>query len=1439
VLLEYWRDERKGFNDPPGGHGLSTDLASDPPSADEEAHFPLSQIREKDTLPEERHRQVSRRSFSRIGQRIEKMKFRRPKYPKSPPTDSVDHAATREFEHKISDDWIIMRPPEDKGCDYEVEIKEDGFQTGKRFKVQIKGTTKPTYIEDNRFITHPLRVATIHYLITPTPGMFCVCAVREPDKPIYWIWIQEFIRELENLNPNWADQDSICFRIPTHQKLDTSSFRSIEAYVLKYYDRMAIKSRLAESLLGNQYIGKKDFLPQSISAQRIFKKIILPFIDSFFSADLSDREDPSKIVSLTPFDRALYRTIKIISCDLESLNDYNAAHKLDQIKPQIRRASKLIKSKYYNNLGILSLRNNQLLRSRRLFFKASRLYPKDIKYRTNLLSAEFHIALISGDLRSKLPKGWIERLDRVLKADRNYRPAIILKAEYLSKLGFYDKAITIIKSSSLCKKKAFDTHLIYCSVLFSQKAFKEIIVLLKGIRSKLTLENPIYWALYGDAHLALALGPEAYNPSFEIQGPGPANIDLSQIQSAEICYKKAWDLFKIKVFPKIAEQTVLNYSTTLILQGRYSDCDKTCATFLDYYPDSISVIENNIACLVFDDPDRSAPKALVLAKHAYRIRPNNSRVYQNLILTLHIFEYHDELIRYVLERESKGFSDFEEEGFSRMLLAISFDAIGDITESEKQISVLSSHPEMSLFHTLTKADLLNNHSAGPESILDVLRSSPENIEDERILAKVVRYLFISGKSKALETIEAIVKLRSKRELTPEEYSIYGRVFLSINKPNKAIEIFQMASKRYAFDERFLYLYAIAQYEMGNELAAYTALNRYLTADIKKASIIRDVAILARNIGRLDKSIELFELSLRKADDAVFKSEIHCHLYQLKKLQSRELKEILRHANEYGKLISKENTEDEIRYLLMFIMASLNVGKFDDPEILAWISEYRNRLDIFLKNNPDFPALRVFHVPEEIADEKKGEYIINQLACLTLPRRLAIAPFELSIKSQPWPFAFRAQLLLGYDSIFEYWDGCTRSIDYSHSFHIWTPDNNMELEVRASKEKHICIDINSLLTLAQHDLLSSLPSIFESVILARGTLLALEYNRASPFPQHPLANKIYKWRLDNLTFIRVLKYNPEKDSKEDNGNRAIILPDSDHKGIEETIGFGVGESLMLAKSKNIPLYSDDSIIRIWAKEKYQVAAFSTISLLSRLKNESKIDIATETRFYSSMLNINFNLLPFTSSHLLSALNILLSERRAESLPLPLNDDFIKHEILGSFLKQFEITTYPELALEEVAIQWWIEILKGCGADRQRILEESMKYISFCLCTQRTASGILTGIIKNENAKRAAKLWARFFVRNTLEQPRMNLYSWLSIKENCRNLFCQEIDLQKKILYRMIPYIVIELIWGDKILSDIDKTLHQIHLAEALKYEPDKDTLEAAFAKYLELRRRKQR
>jgi len=149
-------------------------------------------------------------------------------------------------------EWICRPIAYDYGLDLSVEIVDGEAVTGREFFVQLKATEQLK--TSHRDVIHRCKVSTARYFLQRLePVMYIVYDARE--EAAYWVWIQPYLRELEQTQPAWSYQKSIQVRVPLANKLTHTSIPEIRAYMQNWWDTLVPFTR--------QYLRRCDGLEQA------------------------------------------------------------------------------------------------------------------------------------------------------------------------------------------------------------------------------------------------------------------------------------------------------------------------------------------------------------------------------------------------------------------------------------------------------------------------------------------------------------------------------------------------------------------------------------------------------------------------------------------------------------------------------------------------------------------------------------------------------------------------------------------------------------------------------------------------------------------------------------------------------------------------------------------------------------------------------------------------------------------------------------------------------------------------------------------------------------------------------------------------------------------------------------------------------------------------
>lgn len=1335
------------------------------------------------------------------------------KGPERPQSHITGDTALSAFNFHRPQEWAINDAKSDYGWDIRVSIKTEQVLC-EDFLVQLKGSEKPEYIDNNSAIAHSLKTTTVNWLrIKTIPTMLCICDTGKSTKPVYWVWLNESLKEIEKANPNWLHQQTVTVRVPTTQTIDESSKTQIETYVRDFYLRLNINKEIGQ-VIGPAFQIEKQQVREAFAREPhefIQQQIIPPLADAGIVEATGE--------AFSTDDQRRFRIIKEASLALNNFHDVEAEAVLDQLSNEIDVASDGIKGRYFNNRGVLALHKNDLSAAGLFFQKAHDMRPEEPKYAINLLHVEYELAPKGSSGSKQLPPDWEDALEAVLSKSPDFTNGLRLKAYWIGQLKGASLAEDLLRKKTIWNEEPVQNAIMLAEIYLHEGNLEKAINILREIENLGSKLDGIYWSVYGHALFRKSLGiRETESERTTIEGAGPRNMDMGSMKKACYCYSKAFQWFESKGMPHLAEPTILNYSTCLGLLGRCAESEQICRSYLGQHTESYEV-KNGLAEALFHQ--KKYVESIPLMQVVYKAQPTSSLVFKNLVLCLFFAEEYEELISLLRERQTNGFVNLDEESLSRSLAAIAFFEIGQMKESQNQIDYLMSKSEFAVEAAITRATIEQKRGVPKEEALNIFRLAlKEQPNSLRLLSHLALNLAPATHENSAEIAAYLRKIYEQRQLIPEEFSLLGTALMILGKPEEAEQIYREAFVRYPSELRFLYDRAYALMETGDAESAFNVLQVYIKHGEKKYSVLRNMAIIATDTNRLDEAINLFQMALGKTRDEKEIGEIHCQLYELKKYRRDNPKDILRHVVEFGKSIHGD-PELEARYLMMFFITPFIPDKDRDTEVEQWVNDFQRRLQDFSEKHPDHSALRTLKIPKGLTDEKMRTHFLTQLSEIMLPHYLASVPLQLIMRNNPFPLASRSQFLPGYYSIFEYWDQCVNSDEFGSGIHIFSNINSLgEEEKIVERASRVCIDLTALLTLADLELLDMLSNSFDQIIIARSTKIMIDSSLFGIRNAHPLAEKIEKWRLANRSKIRVRNLSASNIDDIEESKKGIHDTLARKKfTLDIALGCGVGTTLLLAQKLQLPLYSDESIVRHWAKTEYQVPAFSTLAFLKKLLAHRQLTYNQYVFLNSKLIEKNFRTIRIEVPFLNFRLKELITLKK-ESSKLPTSDDLVNDHILGVFLRQFGETTVNPDALANLAINWWLSVLFDQTIPIS-VLTECMQYPIYAL-SMRTSGGVLFGISVAERLAKAAALCGAFLWHCYRKKCKYTNDAWNNVKISCSRIFPDEKE-QERILFELIPKVLITIIKKDESLTDTQKTSclvdlpHSFESDDRIKFE----------------------
>ncbi len=127
------------------------------------------------------------------------------------------------------DFWLVREQAPDVHIDYVVEVRRNSEPTGLNFAVQLKGTTKPKYINQKEKLSFSLKVKHLKYYLEQSKLPVYIVVVDVITGKGYWLFLQKWLKE--SAPSGWKQRKKINVRIPLQNELNNNNklLESVEA----------------------------------------------------------------------------------------------------------------------------------------------------------------------------------------------------------------------------------------------------------------------------------------------------------------------------------------------------------------------------------------------------------------------------------------------------------------------------------------------------------------------------------------------------------------------------------------------------------------------------------------------------------------------------------------------------------------------------------------------------------------------------------------------------------------------------------------------------------------------------------------------------------------------------------------------------------------------------------------------------------------------------------------------------------------------------------------------------------------------------------------------------------------------------------------------------------------------------------------------------------
>jgi tetratricopeptide (TPR) repeat protein len=1283
------------------------------------------------------------------------------KLPEKPRSHEVDDLTVAAFLYQKPAGWVVNEHRKDYGRDLHVTVPaKPGYVGGDDFWVQLKGSDSPQFLADGIHLTRDLKTSTLNHLRSlSSPVMFAVCDVSKEDRPIYWVWIEEALKELEQRNSRWATQDSVSIRVPIKNVLATGASLIEEQVKVWHFDRhvnqtMAGFIRPAMALPptseGNEYTDTTAYVQQRV-------------VPGLRDAGLVEVEESGEATPLTPQQRTFREKLRELGAQLDKYRDADAKEIIGQIEPDASATTPRLRAAYHNSRGVLAIHDDAHERALDEFSTASSLDPNNALIAANLLMIEYTLSQENPSGRP-LPSSWEERLSNLLKNTPGLLPAIKLRMRRLAETDGVSAVKEFVREHALAEGQRREVLTLLAEIQLFAGHAGEALALLSEAEPPNEGQETWFYSLKGLALFRLAAPSvrQIGDGRVLLQGMGPADLDLPLLEQSCTATEEALSHAAEQAPSHVFEEIAANAAIARLLRGESEKAIKLSLSFLGRFPES-SLLNGVLATTYF--MNRQPEKAAPYARQAFTLDDATGETYRNLVLILMAAERFDDVLNEIDKRERRGFRDTEEEHLSLQIAAIAYAENGSFEDANRCIRKLFEDPAAAVNATLAEVEVLRREGKGPEELKSLLRkqlaSYPKN---PWLLTSLIREIgWPDNDDDAREMVYAVEGIAESRQLTSVEFAALGYAYVQVGKTEEAERIFRSAANRYPEDSRLQFEYAQALALNGNEEGAYSELRQYLNLAKGDPVVYRNLASLAFSTGRIEEAIKWLGRAVTRATDPKDRGELNHLLWELCRRRGDPARELLRYVIGFGQTTS-DDTDAEARFLMMAFLTPLQPQDLTDPEIAASREDISRRLDAFIEAHPQHQGLRALKIPLDLSDEEQAQRLMQELAYISLPRRLAADKMELAARAAPWPLCLRAPLLHNSNSLFSYWEACVQSRNYTDAVHIFYSPLDVDREANGVPlGQRVVVDLTALFTLCALGLLEEAPKVFQQLILARKTREAIWGELGRVGYRSSLAQKLNDWIARHGAVIRVRTATPQ-------------ATDEVQRVLDDLLAYGVGESFVLAEQLNQVLFSDEGVVRVEARKKGSPLAFSTIGLLRRLRKAGRLRLEDETKLLATLMRLNYRYVPFGPEHLHAALMSLGPEITPDSLR--------SDETMRSLLDQFGETHVTLESLLKILVEWWPKLL-NTEEISDLLIERIVNWVTFVATQRLMVAGRIPSNRDLDNIPSEILAALLTAVRGLPVFGR----AWSIIKHCAENTARNSESRYEKILFEQIPDVIV--------------------------------------------------
>jgi len=986
--------------------------------------------------------------------------------PKQSEAQRIGKAAVKCFTANIPDSWneTSMSGDNDYGFDFTVQVTEDS-QVAHLFRLQLKGTENPNFIDNNTVLSIALKASTVRlYQRVTEPIMLVVAVLKKGEKakdcPLYYVWIHEELKRVD-IEGVPDDQDSLTLNVPLANILD---------------DELDVLPVLNEERILAQFGPKFDaMLSQHNNGMPTSdKRKSLDNILRNIEASKSDLlqvliEEPTEGWPQAKEGTFQYR-LNVALNHLRVGNTEDAATVLED-RSILDGATPIQQADYYNAVGKLHSYRFELNEARDAFWKACEL--------SGNLTKHIH-SWAENELRVRIRQiGNIDFADVLLLVKGDDDSSKAMRSRLLSASGKNDAALEIAKE--ILGKEGIVARVI---IYITQGDYENALLNCEaGLQNTGNPENikRLFHIFKARAKFNLAMGGEiATKHSNRIPASGLPETDLNTLYEAWESIQAAVASLKSTGWFANAEYIVDIWSAVATVLDKAQEVQPLLVEASIKQPKNEAIQAELEQMSIFVGDWNQALKA------SYKQTETPDLILKRIII-LYLNGKHNECAALYQEKVNDSYASCEGYGSATMHAILSANQVlrTDLVSAfrQKLESNTSQVARLALtdYH-LAKANNRLDTDVAFLKLLDTYEKFGKPFDLALTLVMGINADNESNSSLILSLAEEI----SKSCLLPADVVIQKcQALITLSRWDDVIVCTSQALKQYKNNDRFVAIEALALDRLGKSNEALkqlralvengsnddVALNTYLNIVLRCGYYEESVSLLERLIAGMPKgsNIQIHPLKL------LFR------LTHLKDPASDRLAEI---AWRIGDLTDPNDVTSEGLFIIM--MRTAVPIKEDHPRL----QEYINREEKYFERFPNSPIIRSFEIPKAAT----GHEFLSMLNRLVGPAQNKLPVREKAMRDlergeAPIPYAFRPnEFVVGIHDLLSFWMRTKISKPHEKQFHInMTPPGWVCVDPDVLIKSRPILDLPTILILYDLSLLELIFEIFPTIAIGQATL----------------------------------------------------------------------------------------------------------------------------------------------------------------------------------------------------------------------------------------------------------------------------------------------------------------------------------------------------------------